>query len=111
MRSAEIYYNGILAGLLSEYAGGYRFVYDKAYLAAPTSRAISLTMPLRETAYESPRLFPAFANRLSEGSNKALQLRMFKIDEGDLFGLLLATGGNDSIGPLTVKQIDAHSGN
>ena len=48
---------------------------------------------------------PIFANLLSEGVNKKMQCRMLKIDENDYFGLLLATAREDSIGPLTIKEI------
>jgi serine/threonine-protein kinase HipA len=105
MRAAQVLYNGQLAGVLSKSAGIYRFVYDKNYLAAAGSKPVSLMLPLREAPYESDVLFPAFVNRLSEGSNKAMQNRLLKIDENDYFGLLLATAGYDSIGPLTIKEI------
>lgn len=104
MRTAQIFYNDRLAGILSKSAGSYRFAYDKNYLIARGSRPVSLTLPLRETPYESDILFPAFANMLSEGANKALQSRMLKIDENDYFGLLLAIAGGDRVGPLTIKE-------
>jgi HipA-like protein len=111
MRTVEIFYNGRLAGLLTKLEDNYRFTYNKAYLAAAGSRPVSLTLPLREAAYESDILFPAFVNLLSEGANKAMQTRMLKIDERDYFGLLLATAGGDRPGPLTLKEQDAPAGN
>lgn len=103
MRVALVYYNGRLAGRLSKVSGGYTYQYDSAYLAGGGS-PVSLRLPLREAAYKSDILFPVFVNLLSEGSNKALQSRMLKIDENDYFGLLLATAGGDRIGPLTIKE-------
>lgn len=111
MRAAQVLYNGRIAGVLTKTAGTYRFTYDKNYLATTGSRPVSLTLPLREAAYESDVLFPAFINRLSEGANKAMQNRLLKIDENDYFGLLLATAGNESIGPLTIKEIHESPGN
>lgn len=111
MRTAQIFYNGRLAGLLSKSGGTYRFAYDKVYLAMAGTRPISLTLPLREAPYESDVLFPVFVNLLSEGANKALQTRLLKIDENDYFGLLLATAGGDRIGPLTIKEDHAPAGN
>ena len=35
MRSAQVLYNGKLAGILSKHADTYRFVYEKNYLATP----------------------------------------------------------------------------
>src|SRR5258707_575300 len=104
MRTAQVLYNGRLAGVLSKSVGTYRFVYDKNYLATAGSRPVSLTLPLQETPYERDVLFPAFVNMLSEGANKAMQNRLLKIDENDYFSLLLATAGSDSIGPLTIKE-------
>jgi serine/threonine-protein kinase HipA len=40
---------------------------------------------------------------LSEGVNKEIQCRHFHLDEKDHFGLLLATGHDDTIGALTVQ--------
>jgi HipA-like protein len=111
MRAAQVLYNGQLAGVLSKSSGVYRFTYDKNYLSQAGNRPVSLTLPLREAPYESDVLFPAFVNRLSEGDNKAIQTRLLKIDENDYFSLLLATAGNDSIGPLTIKEIHEPTGN
>jgi HipA-like protein len=111
MKTVQIFYNGRLAGLLSKSGSIYRFVYDKAYLAAAGHRPVSLTLPLREAPYESDVLFPAFINLLSEGANKAMQTRLLKIDENDYFGLLIATAGGDRIGPLTIKEDHAPAGN
>jgi serine/threonine-protein kinase HipA len=111
MRAAQVLYNGRLAGVLSKSAEIYRFIYDKNYLATAGSRPVSLTLPLQEAPYENDVLFPAFVNMLSEGANKAMQNRLLKIDENDYFGLLLATAGNDNIGPLTIKELDEPTGN
>ena len=105
MRAAQVLYNNKLAGILSKTGNNYRFVYDEAYLTTPGSRPVSITMPLRKAPYESEVLFPAFVNMLSEGSNKNIQTKLLKIDEKDYFSLLLATAGNDTIGPLIIKEI------
>jgi HipA-like protein len=108
--SASVFYNGVTAGLLEKVrGGGYRFTYDQAYLSAQGSRPISITLPLKKDSYESNTLFPVFVNMLSEGVNKRIQCRMLKIDESDYFTLLLATATEDSIGPVTVKQINEPS--
>ena len=49
MRKAEIYNNGILAGVLTETdEGRYLFRYDDAFLADERQTAISLSFPKRE---------------------------------------------------------------
>ena len=104
MRTANVFFNGTLAGNLSKTGSRYRFIYDKDYLGTAGSRPVSLTLPLKEEPYESDLLFPAFINMLSEGANKRLQCRLLKIDENDYFSLLLATAGNDGIGAITIKE-------
>lgn len=110
MRSAQVLYNGKLAGILSKVGNVYRFVYDKHYTTIPGSRPVSLTLPFQEVPYESDVLFPAFVNMLSEGDNKAIQNRLLKIDEKDYFSLLLATAGSETIGPLTFIEIHESAG-
>ena len=84
MRKAEIYNNGILAGVLTETdEGRYLFRYDDAFLADERQTAISLSFPKREKEFESDTLFPFFYNMLAEGANKAYQCRTLKIDEED----------------------------
>lgn len=106
MRSAEVYRNGILAGVLSQ-EGRKRFVfkYDDTYLNNNTLPAISLTLPKNQVEYTSEFLFPFFFNMLSEGVNRKLQSIQLKIDEDDSFGLLMETAQYDTIGAITVKPI------
>jgi HipA-like protein len=104
IRTAGVYYNGRLAGTLQKEGNSYTFIYNDTYLAAG-GRPVSITMPLREEPYNSDILFPVFTNMLSEGANKKIQCRLLKIDENDYFSLLLATTKEDSIGPMTVKEM------
>lgn len=104
-RSAQVYYNSKPSGILTKAGNTYRFAYDETYLNTPGSRPVSITMPLRKEVYESNVLFPVFVNMLSEGANKRIQCRMLRIDENDYFSLLLATTKDDSIGPVTLKEI------
>ncbi|RYE53849.1 MAG: phosphatidylinositol kinase [Sphingobacteriales bacterium] len=106
MRSALVYYNQKPAGILTKAENKYQFRYTEDYVKSPGSRPVSITMPVTQKAFESDVLFPVFVNMLSEGSNKRIQTRMLRIDENDYFGLLLATVSDDSIGPITVKEID-----
>jgi HipA-like protein len=108
-RSATVYYNKQPAGTLTKSGGKYYFVYDEAYLNHSANRPISMTLPLRREVYESDILFPVFVNMLSEGANKRIQCRMLKIDENDYFSLLLATAREDSIGPVTISEINEPS--
>ena len=105
-QKAEVYNNGRLAGLLEKtQEGEYVFAYDNAYLNNPETSAISLTLPKRGQVYHAEKLFPFFFGLLSEGVNKQTQCRLLKIDEGDLFSLLLKTASTDTIGSITVKEL------
>ena len=106
MRQAEVYYNKILAGLLTESDNGeYIFRYDDKYFQDSSLPAISLTLPKTKQEYRSETLFSFFFYMLSEGANKAIQCQALRIDEEDYFGLLLATAHTDTIGAVTVKKI------
>ena len=106
MRSAEIYRNGKLAGvLIEENRNMYVFRYDNLYFSDSSNRSISITLPKTNQEFRSEHLFPFFFNMLSEGLNRILQSRQLKIDEKDHFGLLLATANIDTIGAVTVKKV------
>src|SRR5690554_4332709 len=99
MRQADVYANGVLAGILIETNDGqYLFQYSDSFLLDENQTAISLSFPKSQREFSSNRLFPFFYNMLSEGTNKAIQCQTLKIDENDVFGLLLATAHTDTIG-------------
>ncbi|HKJ82163.1 MAG TPA: HipA N-terminal domain-containing protein [Ignavibacteriaceae bacterium] len=107
MRKAEVYRNGILAGILEEKDNGeFIFTYNTLYFNDETKPGISLTLPKKQLVYTSKHLFPFFFNMLSEGTNRVVQSKQLKIDENDFFGLLLATAQYDTIGAVTVKEIN-----
>ena len=105
MRQAQVFSNGILAGMLTETdSGKYIFCYDDSFLIDEKQTAISLSFPKSQKEFSSETLFPFFFNMLSEGTNKAIQCQTLKIDENDAFGLLLATAHTDTIGAIIVKK-------
>jgi len=104
-RKANVLLRGEIAGVLEETDKGFIFYYSSAYLLLPYATAISLTLPLQSSGFESTVLFPFFCGLLAEGVNKTTQCRLLKIDENDLFGLLLATADKDTIGAVTIKQL------
>lgn len=107
MRRAEIYRNGILAGILTEQnRNSYSFRYDDAYFNDGNKYAISLTLPKTQQEYRSEYMFPFFSNMTAEGTNLAIQSRYLKIDERDVMSLLAATASGDTIGAVTVKLIE-----
>jgi len=106
MRAAEVFYNGELAGVLTEVSRNeYRFRYEDSWFINDRKPPVSLTLPKNRQEYINENLFPFFFNMLSEGFNRKLQSKMLKIDEKDYFGLLMATARYDTIGAITIKPL------
>ncbi len=106
MARAEIHNNGVLAGYLEKRGPeDYLFIYENNYWSDATLPSISLTLPKTNQTWRSSTLFPFFAGLLAEGVNKDIQSRLLKIDERDDFTRLLKTAGEDTIGAITVKEI------
>lgn len=102
-----VYNNGLLAGIIEKDDNAkYLFRYNDDYFADTQSPAISLTLPKTKQEYKAEKLFPFFYGLLSEGINKDIQCRLYKIDEHDDFTRLLLTAGDDTIGSITVKPED-----
>lgn len=107
MRTAEVYRNGELAGILTEEnRKSYVFQYTDSWFTDSKKPAVSLTLPKSQQEYRNKFLFSYFFNLLSEGVNRKLQCTQLKIDEEDNFGLLLATAQYDTIGAITVKPLE-----
>ena len=102
---AIVYFNNIPAGELIKSSSGYVFVYLASYLADTKLPSISLSLPKRSEPFHSKFLFPYFFGLLSEGENKDIICRTYKIDKEDYFGLLLCSAEYDTIGPITVKEV------
>ena len=105
MRKANVDCREIPAGVLGQDAEGYLFEYLPGYLANPALPAISLTLPKQAAPFRSTVLFPFFFGLLAEGENKALECRLLRIDENDHFTRLLRTCTTDTIGGITVREI------
>lgn len=106
MRAAQIYYNDILAGLLTESdEGEYTFIYDKAYVKKYPKQFITFTMPVREQIYTDNRLFPFFEGLIPEGWLLDIASKNWKINVNDRMGLLLACCRN-CIGAVNVEPIN-----
>ena len=105
MRQAEIYCKGILAGILTEDGGEYRFCYDDSYLMRDDALPISLTLPLQEEAFVSPVLFPFFDGLIPEGWLLDVALRNTDISILDRMSLLLLCC-KECIGSVSVVPIE-----
>lgn len=107
MAKAGVYNNGVLAGYLEKRApDAYCFTYTESYLTDPSASSISLSLPRTKAEHQSPVLFSFFTGLLAEGINKDIQCRLLKIDEEDDFTRLLKTASEDTIGAITVKEMN-----
>ena len=105
MRKAEIYYQEIVAGILTETDDGdYIFAYDLAYVKNFPGQFINFTMPVREEIYTDKRLFSFFEGLIPEGWLLDIASKNWKIKTNDRMGLLLACCQN-CIGAVSVKPI------
>jgi HipA-like protein len=107
MQKGAVYNNGVLAGILEKKdAANYSFAYTDEYFANRDMPAISLSFPKLTQVYNANELFPFFFGLLAEGINKDIQCRLLKIDEEDDFTRLIKTAGEDTIGAITVKELN-----
>jgi serine/threonine-protein kinase HipA len=104
MRTAEVFYKNILAGIISENDEGYTFQYDTAYLESKGAKPVSLTLPLQQQPYESKVLFPFFDGLIPEGWLLNIAVSNWKINPVDRFGLLI-TMCRDCIGAVSVISL------
>lgn len=109
MRQAEIYRKNILAGILTEEGGEYRFCYDETYLAHEDAQPVSLTLPLQTEAFVSPVLFPFFDGLIPEGWLLDVALRNTDISILDRMSLLLLCC-KECIGSVSVVPINKEGG-
>lgn len=89
MRRAEEFRKEVLAGILTEDGGEYRFCYYDAYLARADAESVSLTLPLQTAAFVSPVLFPFFDGLIPEGWLLDVALRNTDISILDRMSILL----------------------
>lgn len=102
LRKAVVKFKNDIAGVLEETNNGFKFTYEKSFLE--NNSPISLSLPLSENSYESEHLFSFFSGLLPEGWYLDIVCKTLKIDENDVFGLLLATC-KDTIGAVSIEEI------
>ena len=105
MRKAEIKYNDLTAGYLSQDENGFHFIYEKSYLNSINPVPVSLTLPLQENAFDSSILFPFFDGLIPEGWLLDIAETNWKLNPRDRMGLLL-TCCKDCIGAVSVFPVE-----
>jgi len=99
-RQIEVWLYDAAAGILSERDGVYDFSYYNGY-AGP---ALSISMPVRAESYVSEDLHPFFKGLAPEGWLRKRYSEIQKIDDRDLFGLLMHNG-DDLLGDIVIKEM------
>ena len=100
-RRGTVLRNNIPAGIIEETDTGYSFCYLESYRLDPSSRPVSLTLPLTTVAYTSKTLFPFFDGLIPEGWLLDISIKNWKLDPRDRMGLLLSVC-KDCIGSVSI---------
>ena len=102
-RKGYVYIQDHYAGIIEETEDGYSFSYTSEYLQRPDAVAASITLPLRDDAYEAAILFPFFDGLIPEGWLLDAVSHDWKINANDRFGLLLLAC-KDCIGDVCIRN-------
>ena len=102
-RKGYVYIQDHYAGIIEETEDGYSFSYTSEYLQHPDAVAASITLPLRDDAYEAAILFPFFDGLIPEGWLLDAVSHNWKINANDRFGLLLLAC-KDCIGDVCIRN-------
>ena len=105
MRKAEIKMHDKTAGWLTQDENGYHFVYDNVYLKSESAQAVSLTLPLQETAFNDKVMFPFFDGLIPEGWLLDIVEKNWKLNPRDRMELLLVCC-KDCIGAVSVNPVN-----
>lgn len=107
MRQAQILFKDEEAGRLTQLDdGSFEFLYTDSWLQNSDKSPISPTLPKTREVYRSKHLFPFFYNMLPEGTNREKVCFQWRIDESDVFGILLTTAKYDTIGAVRVVKME-----
>jgi len=103
----EVIYKGsVKAGELWVDDDGYHFEYYDTFIDDVTTRPISVNMSKKQKTFHSKELFHYFKSILSEGENREQICNALNIDPSDYWSLLVLTCQYDTIGAITVKNIE-----
>ncbi len=105
MRQAKVFYQEILAGILTETNDGdYVFEYQDSYVYEHPDDFITFSMPVSSLPYRDKRLFPFFEGLIPEGWLLDIASKNWKLNRNDRMGLLLACCRN-CIGAVSIEPI------
>jgi serine/threonine-protein kinase HipA len=103
MRQAKVFYQDILAGILTETNDGdYVFQYQDSYVLKHPDNFITFSMPVSSFPFREKRLFPFFEGLIPEGWLLDIASKNWKLNRNDRMGLLLACCRN-CIGAVSIE--------
>ena len=102
----RVFFKQQLAGILEKKNSGYYFKYDEEYISNSKAKSISLSLPKNKKNFHSKHLFSFFHGLLTEGFTTKIQSRKLKIDEKDYYTRLIKTANIDTIGCVTIEEIE-----
>jgi serine/threonine-protein kinase HipA len=105
MRTAKVLLRDEWVGILWEEEREFVFSYRPNYITKGDAEPVSLTLPLQETPYRSPILFPFFDGLIPEGWMLSIAERSWKVNPRDRMGLLLVCC-KDCIGAVSIEPMD-----
>jgi serine/threonine-protein kinase HipA len=100
-KRGKVFVGETFAGIIEQKEELFIFKYDTEYLNKPNPLPVSLTLPLREQAYELKIMFPFFDGLIPEGWLLNIIEGNWKINPRDRMTLLLLAC-RDSIGNVSV---------
>lgn len=110
MRQGNVYYNNILAGIITETnEGEYEFQYNENYIKEHPEDLLTFTMPVTSEKYKDNRLFPFFEGLIPEGWLLDIASKNWRINQNDRMGLLLACC-KDCIGAVSIEPKENNDG-
>ena len=98
-REAIVLLHDTPCGTLSESEDGFEF----SYLPQYHGMALSLSLPVRPEPFHSQSLMPYFQSLAPEGWLLSRYSQTQRLDENDLFGVLLANG-EQLIGAVAIRE-------
>jgi len=105
MRTAEVFYQDIKAGILTETnEGHFVFQYDGQYVIEYPHQFLTFNMPVTKYPYHDKHLFSFFEGLIPEGWLLDVAKTHYKINPNDRMGLLMACCQN-CIGAVSVKPL------
>lgn len=94
MRRLTVWFSGVRVGeLAQDEAGRLGFQYDPAYIAAPETLPISVSLPKSERVFDERACLPFFDGLLPESQQRSAVARTLGVSENNTFSLLDRLGG------------------